>query len=65
MLELVEELERRQFTIYLVSGGGTEFLRAVSAELYGVPPETVVGTQVRYELVRQADGRLVLLRTAG
>ena len=39
MLELLDELRRRDFTIYLVSGGGTEFLRAVSAELYGVPPE--------------------------
>jgi len=65
MLELLEELRRRNFTTYLVSGGGTEFLRAVSAELYGVPPEAVVGTQVRYELTRRADGRPVLLRTGG
>ena len=63
MLELLDELRRRDFTVYLVSGGGTEFLRAISAELYGVPPETVVGTQVRYELTRRADGRPVLLRT--
>ncbi len=63
MLELLDELRRRDFTVYLVSGGGTEFLRAISAELYGVPPETVVGTQVRYELTRRTDGRPVLLRT--
>ena len=63
MLELLGELRRRDFTVYLVSGGGTEFLRAVSAELYGVPPEFVVGTQVRYELTRRPDGRPVLLRT--
>jgi hypothetical protein len=65
MLELLDELRRRDFTIYLVSGGGTEFLRAISAELYGVPPETVVGTQVRYEFTRRPDGRPVLVRTAG
>jgi phosphoserine phosphatase len=65
MLELLEELRRRDFTIYLVTGGGTEFVRAVSAELYGVAPELVVGTQVRYELTRRADGRPVLLRTGG
>ena len=59
MLELLDELRRRDFTIYLVSGGGTEFLRAVSADLYGVPPEVVVGTQVRYELTRRPDGRPV------
>ncbi len=65
MLELLDELRRRDFTIQLVSGGGTEFLRALSADLYGVPPESVVGTQVRYELTRRADGRPVLVRTAG
>ena len=65
MLELLDELRRRDFTVYLASGGGTEFLRAVSAELYGVPPEFVVGTQVRYELTRRPDGRPVLLRTGG
>jgi phosphoserine phosphatase len=65
MLELLDELRRRDFTVYLVSGGGTEFLRAVSAELYGVPPELVVGTQVAYEFVRRPDGRPVLLRTGG
>jgi phosphoserine phosphatase len=65
MLELLDELRRRAFTVYLVSGGGTEFLRAVSAELYGVPPEAVVGTQVRYEFTRRPDGRPVLLRTGG
>jgi phosphoserine phosphatase len=65
MLELLDELRRRDFTIYLVSGGGAEFLRALSQELYGVEPEVVVGTQVRYELTRRADGRPVLLRTGG
>jgi phosphoserine phosphatase len=65
MLELVDELRRRDFTIYLVSGGGAEFLRAMSQDLYGVAPEAVVGTQVAYELTRRADGRPALLRTAG
>ena len=63
MLELLDELRRRSFTIYLVSGSGTEFLRVLSQELYGVPPELVVGTQIRYEFTRRADGRPVLLRT--
>ena len=63
MLELLDELRRRDFTVYLVSGSGTEFLRAVGQDLYGVPPELVVGTLVRYELTRRADGRPLLLRT--
>jgi phosphoserine phosphatase len=63
MLELIDELRRHQFTVGIVTGGGTEFVRAVSNDLYGVPPELVVGTLIAYELVRDAVGRPVLRRT--
>ena len=51
MLELVAELRRRDFSVFIVSGGGTEFVRAVSQELYGVPPEAVVGSLIDYDFV--------------
>ena len=63
MLELADELRRREVTVTIVSGGGTEFLRAVSQQLYGVPPEAVVGTLIGYELSRGEDGGPRLLRT--
>jgi len=63
MLELIDELRRRDFTVFVVSGGGTEFVRAVSDDLYGVPPEGVVGTLIEYDFVRREDGRPALLRT--
>jgi hypothetical protein len=63
MLELIEELRRRDVTVTIVSGGGTEFLRAVSQQLYGVPPEAVVGTLIGYEYSRGEDGAPRLLRT--
>ncbi len=62
MLELMSELERRGFTNCIVSGGGTEFVRAISQRVYGVPQERVVGTLVSYAFERR-DGRPVLLRT--
>lgn len=62
MLELLAELRRRDFATFVVTGGGTEFVRAVSQELYGVAPEGVVGTLIDYDLVRR-DGRPVLVRT--
>jgi phosphoserine phosphatase len=49
MLELIAELRRRDFSVTVVTGGGTEFVRAVSQELYGVPPEAVVGTLIEYD----------------
>ncbi len=63
MLELLEELRQRDFLVFIVTGGGTEFVRAVSRELYAVTPDRVVGTLVRYDLMRREAGT-VLLRTA-
>ena len=39
MLELIDELAALDVAVTIVSGGGTEFVRAVSQDLYGVPPE--------------------------
>jgi phosphoserine phosphatase len=64
MLELVEALRRRDVTVAIVTGGGTEFVRAVSRQLYGVPPEAVVGTLVDYDYARDDRGRPTLRRTA-
>lgn len=62
MLELIAELRARHFSVYVVTGSGAEFIRAVSDELFGAQPEGVVGSQVGYELVHE-DGRPRLLRT--
>lgn len=64
MIELLDELRLRRFSVFIVSGGGNEFVRAISHDLYRVPPEAVVGTQITYEFTRRADGRPILLRTA-
>ena len=64
MLELIEELRRRDVAVCIVSGGGTEFVRAVSHQLYGVGPESVVGTLIDYEYSRdEATGSPRLRRT--
>ncbi|HSK91404.1 MAG TPA: haloacid dehalogenase-like hydrolase [Euzebyales bacterium] len=63
MLELIDELRAHDFTVGVVTGGGTEFVRRVSRPLYGVPPHLVVGTLIGYEFDRDDDGRPVLRRT--
>ena len=63
MLELLAELRRREFTVFVVTGGGTEFVRAVSDDLYAVPPEGVVGTLVDYDVARRSDGAPQLKRS--
>lgn len=63
MLELLEELRRHAFTIGIVTGGGTEFVRRISQPLYGVPPELVVGTLIGYRFERDAEDRPLLRRS--
>ena len=62
MQELLAALRELDFTIAVVTGGGTEFVRGISQELYGVPPERVVGTLVEYDYSDEGD-RPVLLRS--
>jgi phosphoglycolate phosphatase-like HAD superfamily hydrolase len=51
MLELLAYLRANGFKTFIVSGGGIEFLRAFAENVYGVPPEQVVGSniKVKYE----------------
>jgi len=64
MLELLRHLRAHGFRTAIVSGGGTDFMRAWSQSVYGIPPEQVVGSTAatRFEL---RDGRPVLVKTAG
>lgn len=62
MLELQAELEARGFDFYIVTGGGAEFVRVIVEDFYGVKPEGVVGSQIDYEMSRDTDGNVQLLR---
>jgi phosphoglycolate phosphatase-like HAD superfamily hydrolase len=50
MVELLRYLEANGFSNYIASGGDRDFMRPVTDELYGIPPERVVGssTGLRY-----------------
>ncbi len=53
MLELLSYLRANDFKTFIVSGGGIDFMRVFAEELYGIPPEQVVGSSaaVNFELV--------------
>ena len=61
MLELLAFLRANGFKTFIVSGGGVEFLRPWTEQVYGVPPEQVVGSsiEVKYEI---RDSEPVLTR---
>jgi phosphoserine phosphatase len=63
MVELLDYLRAHGFRVFIMTGGGVEFVRAVSEELYGVSPECVAGSAVSYE-VQERAGRPVLVREA-
>jgi hypothetical protein len=51
MLEVINYLRENQFDVYIVSGGGQEFIRAFSEKVYAIPPSHVIGTagKVKYD----------------
>jgi hypothetical protein len=61
MLELLGYLRANGFKTYIASGGGVEFMRVFAEQVYGVPPEQVIGSSIKtkYEV---RDGVPVLLR---
>ena len=63
MLELLDALRALDFTVAVSTGGGREFVRAVSETIYGTPAELVVGTGIDYDVVRD-EGRVGLRRAA-
>jgi phosphoserine phosphatase len=61
MLELLDHLRAHQFRTFIVTGGGVEFVRAVSDDLYGIDRDDVIGSAVQLDLARH-DGRIELIR---
>lgn len=61
MLELLAYLRDNGFKTYIVSGGEVEFMRAFAEEVYGIPPEQIIGTTFATEFQDQ-DGQLSILR---
>lgn len=49
MLELLSYLRANGFKTYIVSGGGVEFMRVFAEQVYGVPPEQVIGSSIATE----------------
>ena len=49
MRELVELLEAHDFTVYVCSGGGRDFVRVVSEQMFGIPREHVIGSGTTLE----------------
>jgi phosphoserine phosphatase len=61
MLELLTYLRENGFKNYIVSGGGIEFMRPWTEQVYGIPPEQVIGSSVKTKF-ETVDGTPVITR---
>jgi len=55
MVELLGYLEANGFSTLIVSGSGVDFMRSISDDVFGIPPERVIGSTATLEY---ADGTL-------
>ena len=63
MLELLQYLRANGFQTWISSGGGTDFMRVVSEDTYGIPPQQVIGSDLK-EKFDEDHGHPVLRREA-
>ena len=61
MREAMELLRTNGFKTYIVTGGGQDFVRAYADQVYGVPPEQVIGSLLAVQYATN-DGKPELIR---
>jgi phosphoserine phosphatase len=64
MLELLALLKDRGFKVYIVSGGGVDFMRAVLADVYGIPSANVLGS-LGNTAIETKDGNAEVVKMPG
>lgn len=56
MVELLDYLAANGFTSYIVSGGGRDFMRPISQDMYGIPRERVIGSSSTFTYTGSEQG---------
>lgn len=51
MLELLSYLRAEGFKEYIVTGGDADFVRTFSEDVYGIPPEQVIGSAIKLQFI--------------
>jgi phosphoserine phosphatase len=60
MVELLGYLEANGFQNFIASGGGRDFMRPISQEVYGVPRDRVIGSAIALEYVSDDRGGTIM-----
>jgi phosphoglycolate phosphatase-like HAD superfamily hydrolase len=62
MLEVLNYLRANDFKTYIVTGFGQDFVRVYSQQVYGIPPEQVVGSALTVKYGYAKDGKPILTK---
>ena len=62
MVEVLQYLRANGYKTYIVTGGGQDFVRVYAEQVYGIPPEQVVGTMGGTTYGYGRDGKPVLTK---
>jgi phosphoserine phosphatase len=62
MVELLDHLQANGFTNYIVSGGGRDFMRPISQDMYGIPRERVIGSSSTFAYTSNKQGGTITHR---
>jgi phosphoserine phosphatase len=60
MVELLSYLEANGFSNYIASGGGRDFMRPISQEVYGIPRDRVIGSATALEYTSNDRGGTIM-----
>ena len=64
MVELLRYLEARGFATYIASAGDRDFMRPVAGDMYGIPPERVIGSALGLEYRTDGHQHRLLYKAA-
>jgi len=62
MLEVLKYFRANGYKTYIVTGGGQDFVRVYAEQVYGIPPEQVVGTMGGTKYGYGKDGKPMLTK---
>jgi phosphoglycolate phosphatase-like HAD superfamily hydrolase len=62
MIELLNYLRANGYKTYIVTGGGQDFVRVYSEQVYGIPPEQVIGSSSQTEFSQDSSGKTQLIK---
>ena len=63
MIELLRYLEANGFTTYIASGGDRDFMRPFAEQLYGIPPERVIGSALGLNFQSDTESTQLLYKS--